>query len=78
MSDVDQIDLDVKFVIGASSLPLAKLRRLERGAVILLGRDAASPIAVEANGRRIGSASVKLIGDRVAVEIVAPEGSRQA
>ena len=70
MADFGQIEVEVKFVIGEAQLPLAKIRHLERGAVISLGRDASSPIAVEANGRKVRAAAVKLVGERVAVEIV--------
>jgi flagellar motor switch protein FliN/FliY len=69
MAAVERIDIDVTVVVGTAALPLAELLALGRGAFVRLGRDAAQPLAVLANGRRIADGRVKLIGDRVGIEV---------
>lgn len=69
MAAVEQVDIELSFVIGEARMPLAAALALGRGAVIALGRDAAKPISVLANGRKIADGRVKLVGDRIAVEV---------
>ena len=69
MAAVEQIDVELTIVVGSAELPLAAALSLGRGAVIPLGRDALKPISILANGRKIADGRVKLIGDRIAVEV---------
>lgn len=71
MAAVEQVDIELTVVVGSAELPLAAALALGRGAVIPLGRDASKPVCVLANGRKIADGKVKLIGDRVTVEISA-------
>ncbi len=70
MTAVERIDIDVTIVVGATEMPLAAAMALGRGAVIPLGRDAQKPVEILANGRKIADGKVRLIADRVAVELV--------
>jgi len=69
MAAVEQIDVELTIVVGSAELPLAAALSLGRGAVIPLGRDALKPISILANGRKIADGRVKLVGDRIAVEV---------
>lgn len=69
MSGVDGIEIELTVLIGEASLPLRKLVRLPRGAVIPLGRDERKPVEILANGRKIANGKVVLRGEDVAVEI---------
>ena len=69
MAAVEQVDVELTIVVGSAELPLAAALSLGRGAVIPLGRDALKPISILANGRKIADGKVKLIGDRIAVEV---------
>jgi flagellar motor switch protein FliN/FliY len=69
MAAVEQIDVELTIVVGAAEMPLAAAMALGRGAVIALGRDADKPISILANGRKIADGKVKLLGDRIAVEV---------
>ncbi|OFX00355.1 MAG: hypothetical protein A3E78_03005 [Alphaproteobacteria bacterium RIFCSPHIGHO2_12_FULL_63_12] len=69
MAAVEQVDVELTIVVGSAELPLAAALSLGRGAVIPLGRDALKPISILANGKKIADGKVKLIGDRIAVEV---------
>ncbi len=69
MAAVEQVDVELAFVVGAAEMPLAAAMALGRGAVIPLGRDAGKPISILANGRKIADGKVKLLGDRIAIEV---------
>ena len=64
MAAVEQIDIELSFVVGAADMPLA--------VALALGRDASKPISILANGRRIADGKVRLVGDRIAVEVAGP------
>ena len=69
MSAVEQVDVELTVVVGSAELPLAAALALGRGAVIPLGRDAMKPVSITANGRKIADGKVRLLGDRIAVEV---------
>ncbi len=70
MAAVEQIDVELTIEVGAAEMPLAAAMALGRGAIVPLGRDATKPIAILANGRKIADGRVRLVGDRIAVEVV--------
>ncbi len=72
MTALEQAEIDLTVVVGAATLPLSRVMSLSRGEILSLGRDASGPIALVANGQEIAKAGVKLIGDRVAIEIAPP------
>lgn len=69
MGAVERIDVELTIEVGSAEMPLAAAMALGRGAIVPLGRDAAQPISITANGRKIAEGKVKLIGDRIAVEV---------
>lgn len=69
MSAVEQVDVELTVVVGTAELPLAAALALGRGAVIPLGRDVMKPVSVIANGRKIADGKVRIVGDRIAVEV---------
>ena len=69
MPAFEQAEVELTIVVGSALMPLSKVMTLSRGDVVTLGRDAAGPISLLANGHEIAKASVSLIGDRVAVEV---------
>lgn len=69
MGAVERIDVELTIEVGAAEMPLAAAMALGRGAIVPLGRDATQPISIKANGRKIAEGKVKLIGDKIAVEV---------
>lgn len=69
MGAVERIDIELTIEVGSAEMPLSAAMALGRGAVVPLGRDAARPISIKANGRKIADGKVKLIGDKIAVEV---------
>lgn len=71
MAPVDKIEVDLTILVGSAEMPLSKLLRLTRGAVIRLGGDASEPLSILANGRPIAEGRVQLNGEKVAVAVSA-------
>jgi flagellar motor switch protein FliN/FliY len=71
MAPVDKIEVDLTIVVGSAEMPLSRLLRLTRGAVIRLGGDASEPLAILANGKPIAEGRVRLNGEKVAIEVCA-------
>lgn len=69
MPALEQADVEVTIVVGATAFPLSKVMSLSRGDFLNLGRSAAGPVFLEANGLQVATADVTLIGDRVAVKL---------
>ncbi|MEE2689945.1 MAG: FliM/FliN family flagellar motor switch protein [Pseudomonadota bacterium] len=71
---MSKIEVELMVLIGSAEMPLARLLRLSRGAVIPLGGDPAEPLQILANGRPVARGRVHLDGERVTVEVT--EASR--
>lgn len=69
MSVVDNIEIELTVRIGEASVPLGRLLRMTRGAVIPLARDERKPLEILANGRKIADGRVVLNGEDVSVAI---------
>jgi flagellar motor switch protein FliN/FliY len=69
MAPLGKIEVELMVVVGSAEMPLQKLLRLTRGAVIPLGGDASEPLTILANGRPVAQGRVSLSGERVNVEI---------
>jgi len=67
--DLDQLPVRLVFESGRTELPLGALRTLGVGHVFELGRDAAGPIDIMANGKRIGEGELVRIGDTTGIRI---------
>jgi flagellar motor switch protein FliN len=69
MAAFEQAGVELTIVVGAAALPLSRVMTLSRGDLLSLGRAAAGPVSLVANGREIAKANVTLKGDQVAVEV---------
>ena len=69
MSAVDSIEIELTIQIGEAVLPLGRLLKMPRGAVIPLGRDERKPLEILANGRKIACGRVVLDGENITVAI---------
>jgi len=69
MAQIDRVMIELTVLIGEAELPLQRLLRMGRGAVIPLGGDEGKPLEILANGRRIAYGRVVLDGDNVQVEL---------
>ena len=69
MAPFSEIEIELAVVVGETSMPLRRLLKLERGAFIPLGRDAAAPLALLANGAPVAEGKVHLMGAEVAVVV---------
>ncbi len=67
--DLDQLPVRLVFESGRTELPLGALRSLGVGHVFELGRDAAGPIDIMANGKRIGEGELVRIGDTTGIRV---------
>lgn len=76
MAEIGAIEVDLRFVVGQTRMPLAQFLKLGRGGVILLDTpkdvtdSADTPLSVEANGHEIGKAKVVLHGEEIAVAML--------
>jgi flagellar motor switch protein FliN/FliY len=65
-----EIEIELSVLVGETSMPLAKLLRLERGGFIPLNRDASAPLALLANGRPVAEGKVEIAGDKIQIVVV--------
>ena len=71
------IEVELMVLVGSAEMPLARLLRLSRGAVIPLGGDPGEPLNILANGRPVAKGRVQLDGERVTVEVIETAAKRQ-
>lgn len=67
---LDDLPIRLVFEAGRLELPLGRLDEIGPGQVLLLPGDPDAPIAIVANGRRIGTGGLVQVGDRVGVRVV--------
>ncbi|MFQ5562402.1 MAG: FliM/FliN family flagellar motor switch protein [Parvularculaceae bacterium] len=77
MAPLDKIEVELTVLVGEAEMPLQRLLRLSRGAVIKLGGDERRPLTILANGRPIAEGRVSLRGEKVAVEITGDDGENR-
>jgi flagellar motor switch protein FliN/FliY len=81
---VMRIPVSVKIVLGSTSMPVANLLKLKRGAVIPLDRKVGEPVEVVVNGRVVARGDVVVIDEgssRFGVsltEIISPSSAVKA
>jgi flagellar motor switch protein FliN/FliY len=79
-----RIPVSVKIVLGSTSMPVATLLKLKRGAVIPLDRKVGEPVEVVVNGRVVAKGDVVVIDEgssRFGVsltEIISPSSAARA
>lgn len=69
MSPLKHIRVQASVVVGSQRLRLRELLRLERGSVITLAADAASPSALHVNGVPVANGEILLDQGRTAFEV---------
>lgn len=67
--DLDQLPVRLVFEAGRTEIPLRELRSLGVGHIFELGRDAADPVDIMANGKRIGIGELVRIGDELGIRV---------
>jgi len=73
MAQIGNLEVELTVLVGTAKLPLQRLLRMGRGAVIPLGGDETKSLEILANGRKIAQGRVLLDGDNVTVEVTAPD-----
>lgn len=63
LETVMQIPVSVKVVLGAASMPVAKVLKLGRGAVVPLDRKVGEPVDVVVNGRVVARGEVVVLDE---------------
>lgn len=70
MSVVDQIEVELKVELGATTMPIHHLLRMGRGAVIELDATETDPMRIYANNSLIALGEIRIDDGRLAVEVV--------
>ncbi|GGF05346.1 hypothetical protein GCM10011611_08540 [Aliidongia dinghuensis] len=70
VEQLDALPIRLTFEAGRLELPLARLERLGPGEVLILPRSPDAPIAIIANGRRIGQAELVRVSDQVGIRVL--------
>jgi type III secretion system YscQ/HrcQ family protein len=66
---LDELEVDLTFVVGQATVTLGELRALAPGAAFELTTPVGEAVTIHANGRPIGKGELLEVGDRVGVRI---------
>ncbi len=69
MSVVDQIEVELKVEMGATTMPIHHLLRMGRGAVIELDTRESDPMRIYANNSLVAMGEIRIDDGRLAVEV---------
>ena len=69
MNTLDQIEVDITVELGATTMPIHRLLRMGRGAIIELNATEHDPLKIYANNTLIASGEVKVEDGRLSVEV---------
>lgn len=69
MSVVDQIEVELKVEMGATTMPIHHLLRMGRGAVIELDTKETDPMKIYANNSLVALGEIRIEEGRLAVEV---------
>ena len=69
MSTLDKVTVDLRIVLGTSTMPIHQVMRLSRGAIIELDATEADEVKIHANNMPIASGVVLVDRNRIAVEV---------
>lgn len=70
MGVVDEIEIELKVELGATSMPVHHMLRMGRGAIIELDTIETDPMRIYANNALVALGEVKIDDGRLAVEIL--------
>ena len=66
---VEQIEIEISVVLGRSTIPMQRLLRMGRGAVIELDASNEDEVWILANNYPIARGEIVIQGDRIAVSV---------
>lgn len=69
MTGLDHLDVEVSVVLGKTRMPLHRLLKLGRGAVVALDATETDRVDILANGLLIARGSVAVVGQAISVEV---------
>ena len=69
MPNLDTVSLDVAVVLGSASMPIHRVLRLGRGAIIELNASERDDVKILINNLLVAKGTVVVSGNRIAVEV---------
>ncbi len=69
MSQVSAVNVEIQVVLGRSSLPMAQLLRMGRGAVIPLDTTVNEEVWILANNHPIARGEIQIHDDRISIAV---------
>ena len=69
MNPLDTIEVDITVELGSATMPIHRLLRLGRGAVIELDATHHDPLRIYANNTLVAHGSVRVAGGQLQVEV---------
>jgi flagellar motor switch protein FliN/FliY len=74
-SAVDSVQVEISVVLGQATMPIHRLLRMGRGAVIELEAKANTPCQIYANKQLVARGEIVACGDQLAISVVELIGS---
>lgn len=69
MSALDDIDIDLTFVLGSTHIPIRQLLHMSRGAMIPLDCGHDDPTLIYVNGKPVAEGRVLVSEDQMSIEV---------
>ena len=71
MNTLDQIEVDITVELGSAIMPIHRLLRMGRGAIIELDATENDPLKIYANNTLVGQGEIRVDDGRLSVEVTA-------
>jgi flagellar motor switch protein FliN/FliY len=68
-ADLDHVSMDITVVLGSAQMPIYKLLRMGRGAIIELNATEGDEVMILANNHPFAKGQVVVSGTRISVEV---------
>ncbi len=72
MSQVSAVQVEISVVLGRSTLPMAQLLRMGRGAVIPLDAGERDEVWILANNHPVARGEIQISDDKIAITVTGP------
>ena len=69
-SNLDNVKVEISVVLGRSVIPMQKLLRMGRGAVIELDSHQDDAVTILANDKPVAKGEIQIHGDKIGVSVV--------
>jgi len=69
-TNIDSIKVEISVVLGRSVIPMQKLLRMGRGAVIELDSHQDDTVTILANDKPVAKGEIQIHGDKIGVSVV--------